>query len=472
MIAQIYQVAGTYTTRRWITAAIAFGLAIWALMLYAVSFADANAKAEQLLFNFIGLPTMFGAIGIVLHAKWQFVHPRSRLMPCFHRAHLVVIVALMAVVFVAMPTIAAVATQTPILGILACIFLAAALMTWAIHSARFELNLASMAVLFSMMFDSVNGIWFDRGEEFLVFRLAALAAGTSGLVAWLMRLVRMTEEGDDYNIPVQSQFGQSSRMEKSEARRFMVRMVSRSRITSWLTDWWHDKIARLKIMDEADRKRLFRYGLAAVPAPAMALFLVGMLLAIVWMQVVMTAKLGSRGRGGFDPWMMAAIQTSIFSLVVPAMVLQKVAMRLPRLSQELMFPLTRKSLVDGLFAAMRRETLWTTTLFCGIGLAVAMVSTSDVITPKNEAVVIATLIAIQPITLGGCFALALIKSGFGRIVAMLGAIYSIIPLAMAMASVGIFYSLYLSLAIDAAVFAFGLLTIRWAKRRWMQAEFG
>ncbi len=463
MTAQMAAALQTYLTRRVAMVVIALLSAVLLLMLWAAGMA--GSKAPLFAGNLIGLPIMGAVFFLVQQAKWQFVHPRARLMPHYAAPHLGVNAALLAISVGLYPIVASQMTGLPAFGIAAFSALFAALLAWGMQAIRQVWMLAAMAVFFSLMIPRFSGFWLGADASLAPLRLAALAAGWGGLAMWLYRLTEMTEEDEDYLIPVQSQFGQSSRMEKSEARRLAARMVSRAKLQSWFADSWLKQLAHFSARTDADRQWLLRFGMAPSPPVVRAVFFMVMMGSIVAVQAAMLGSMKNTHQ-------MIVVQLMIFSMVGPMFLTQFLAQRLGRLGQELLLPLSRESLVAGLLRSVTVEIVWILAAASLMIVVAAVVLTPEMLTPAKVTAALLAILSVQPLLVGASFGMGLMKSGMKRIVVCLLYLYATMGVAAGVVALGLYVSLIYAALLSLGVALLGWWSIRTARRKWLKAELG
>lgn len=468
MFDRLAQATNTYLTRHVAATVTALISALLVLLLWAASLSRGSTESAVLFgSNLVGLPVMGAAFLLAQHAKWQFVHPRARLMPHFAGAHLMMLGALVLLALGAYPLVASWALGAPPLGVAAFAALSGALFAWNMHTQRAVFMLPALATFFSVLIPQINGVWFAPHPAYFTFRAAALVAGWTGLGLWLWRLAHMTEEDDDYVIPVNAQTGRLSRMEKSEARRHAARMLSRGQLTAWITDRWHDRLSGYAATNDAQRRRLLRYGLAPTPAGTRIAFFLVLMTGIIAMQALMLSGAGVDNRGA-----MLGSQAGIFALIGPSIAGQLLAGRRARLAQELLLPMTRRSLVDGLLLVLAAETLQLILIALAVATAACAWLAPEVLTPLNAAAVTAAAAAVLPALVGSAFAIGLIESGVKRVVVMLVYLYAAAGAGAACVALSVYAGLPYGLAMCAVVAALGWMLIQHARGRWMAAEFG
>lgn len=146
--------------------------------------------------------------------------------------------------------------------------------------------------------------------------------------------------------------------------------------------------------------------------------------------------------------------------------------RREQLSRELMLPMTRRSLVDGLFRAVAIETTWAAFTSFVLVIIIASLVNPNYFSLTNIAAVGLATLTILPLLFGLSFSVGLATSVLARI---LGAILTIGFVATAFLVVMgacTHDEFLLGIIISICIAGFGLATIQFARSEWMNAEFG
>ncbi|MCA9239778.1 MAG: hypothetical protein KDA37_06250 [Planctomycetales bacterium] len=462
--ARLWQATRTYLTRGWAMVGLAAGGVLLALMLLAASMSAEAARSS--LPMLLGLPLMGISFFVVHHTKWQFVNPRARLTPYFAQSHLLLLGMLLVLSVLGYPLFVAVVTRQEPLGLIACAALLGGTLMWGTHSARPVWVLIGVAVFFSLALPQLNGLWLEPSPALTGLRALAFAAGWAALGLWLWRLSRMSEEDDDYTIPVQGQMSSGSRAETSEARRYMTQMLGRAVLQTRVTDAWHNRLAGQHATTDAARRRLLRYGLAPVPAGMRYTYLLGMMLAIVVLQVLIVGEPATKQGGG------VILQIGFFSFLGPLMSAQLLAMRRVRLAQELLLPLTRESLVRALLGGIVRDSLWMFLLSYAVMTGAAVFLAPELLTLPNALALSCAMLSALPLLVAVASYSGLVRSGMKRMLLMIGVMYLLMGSAGGVFALGYYGRPVEAAAAAAAVLMLGRLAYVAARRQWLNAEFG
>jgi hypothetical protein len=224
---QVTAVLLTYATRLAMQVLLGGGGIIYALAIFAMAM-DSQSTGESRLdsaYPLLMVPAGLIAYLLATHAKWQFVDPRARLLPRFAAPHLAVIAGSAVVGLIFLPSLAAIASRLSPLGFLAGTIVVASSLIWGIHANSRLATIVFMAMIFSAYSDDARLFLLMpvSVSRFFPLHLLLLVAGWTALAAWLVRLSRLHEEQDDYNIPVQAQSGSATRMERLQANRNILR---------------------------------------------------------------------------------------------------------------------------------------------------------------------------------------------------------------------------------------------------------
>lgn len=469
MIAQIteqwFAALHTYLTRRKATAVIGL-VSLVVLILLCLVGSSSSAAPPKLAAFFIGMPSMAIVLFLVQQAKWQFVHPRAKLMPHFAFAHLSVLGGLLLLSLGIYPVVASQLLGVSTLGIASFSILSGSISVWGMHLMRQSFNFAAIALFYSLYISKFSWIWIEPTPELVPIHIVAIAAGWIGIGLWLRRLARMTEEDDAYLIPVQAQFGQASRMEKSEARRTVALIFSRNKLRGWITDRWHDRLARITPQSNSERRGMLRYGMTPTPVFVRNIFLMGMMVSIAALISIMDIGLGPHKYFG------AIAQCSIFTLIGSMMISQLLATRRARLSQELLLPMTRQTLVDGLLHVSVIDCLQLICVSCITIAALTAWLIPEYLTPLNIAAMLLAILSVQPLLIGSGFRAGLITSGMERFSMMLLILYAAMAAAAGVFALSFFIGLVYGAILSVCIAAIGWKVIQSARQKWMNVELG
>jgi hypothetical protein len=457
----------TYATRRSMQWTVGLGGTFYLLMTIAQAM---SRRSPNDAYRGEGSSLAFMAMAIAYllasQAKWQFVDPRARLLPRFARPHLAVLLGLLFIGLFLMPLLTAIVARLSITGCLACMIALASSFLWAWQSNSGVWTLVGMALYFGMMSEKVRAFWLLPAsvEQYFPLHVAVLLAGWGAIVAWLARLARMTEEDDDYNIPIQAQSGSATRMERTQANRNLLRnKLSNGLWNGGPSDWWHDKLIGYQARSTSDRQRLFRYGFAPAPFEFsmfwMAAVMVAMALLLRW-QESNTAIPGGFNIGSLAPLV-------FIPAIMPG---QFLAMRRARMAQELLLPLSRAQFVDGILLEMARVTIVSLTALAVVGLGLVWLFPFDYPDTPKVLAAIAVVLAVQPYFFGANVYAALWTSAVARLGVMMLGVFPPMLACVGAISLLKYHGPTWPLVIAAMVLPLGLAVVAKARRKWLNAE--
>ena len=352
MLEQIKQVSLTYLTQRYLWWVLAFLslMGLPSLLMLAHSSSGPNSDAGQEMLFAIGMPMFTVLPFLVGQVKMQLGHSRARLMPQFFPAHLTVLGGILLTSFVLYPWLLADLSGAEPIGFIALAFAIGVPAIWGAQLNRFSAMLISLVVFYSLLTDWGLHWWIiDASSHRGVLAFIAVA-GVISVIAWLARLCELTEEMPDYQNVYMAMLARRTGSEAVEQRRVVAMQIGRNQLMARVGDWWFDRIGGYYGGSKAGLVRILRYGFAAAPVEVQGLF---MALTIVSIGIFFTkfsilAKAGANFGGMFF-----FIQ---FSMLMPAQTAgELLAQRRPRIAWEMLLPLSRAQLVNGLFAASARN---------------------------------------------------------------------------------------------------------------------
>jgi hypothetical protein len=182
---------------------------------------------------------------------------------------------------------------------------------------------------------------------------------------------------DDYQNTVHWRAARKSGCEVSEQRRIVAAQLRRSKVSSWISDAWLARVGGYHADKLPALARLLRYGFGQ-PAELQGL----MMGSWFFLATLFLAKFSFTGGGSsFGMLQFYAQMTMIF----PGMFAGEwLAQRRPRIGSELLLPLSRTRLIDGLLAA----TVWNVTAFwlvMSIGLVILIrITANDNVDPATS----------------------------------------------------------------------------------------
>lgn len=343
---QLKKVATIYLTHHWVMA----GIAAWLLLVTAPQLflgADSKKSAQdmaQQASTVLGMPIFFLSLMLVPQAKAQFAHARSRLTPDFAWPHVAILAALLLVLVIGFPLVAAGCFRVDPIGTIALAVAMSASAIWASHFNRMLGMVIALIVFCSTMTSAGTDWWLLRAESHPPALVVIVLAGVGLLVFWLWRLANLREEMDDYLTLTQWRTARKAGSEVPEQRRILAEAARRNKLAAWVTDAWHARLGGYHHGGLFHLARLLRYGFGQ-PAEIQAVFMAVMFAAIS----LFMARFSSSAKGpGFGAIYFYVIMATIFPGFLAG---EWLAQRRPRIAAELLLPLSRPQLFTGLFTA-------------------------------------------------------------------------------------------------------------------------
>ncbi len=359
MTPQLEQVAQTYLTRRSLWAVGAFALLSFGVAL-AVSILEPNEPIGAL--PIVGVAAAVTGYALGIHAKSQFGNPRARLLPGFNRPHIAVLAAILIAWCGVCPLVVALAGRWSLLGALAFSIAGTAAGIWAMHRPRAITIALAFVIFLSFGTPPTIDFWVRPASTPAVAaaRLAIFVIAWGSIAYWLHRLKVLGEEDVDYLRPALTQYGSRAQLAGQQASCASGRILVPGSWQSRLADFLHDAVSYVPATTIAARQRLLRDGLLASPLWVRAAGVAAIGLGLL----AITALLGmsfSVGAGLDLRHNTPMLGVMIFATA--AMGNGQLAIRRPRMSQELMLPLRRQDYFHGLFASSAQYALmiWITT---------------------------------------------------------------------------------------------------------------
>lgn len=464
MLRKVWQVCLTYLTWRW----------IWfvcgsAMFFVGVGLASNSSRAKNLNYPAaLGMPVFVGFAFLVAIAKWQFAHPRARLMSGYKAPHLFVFGTILIVLLVANPLLLSYRGGISVAGTLAFTLLLGGSYLWSVGFDRGWMVLPCMALFFSPYIPAGNHFWFSDEQPYRLAHAGLVIVGLTLVIGWLWRMAHLDEEMSDYQTNIKMGWLRPSRLESAELRKYEGRRAARKGLGSWLADRWHDRLHWPVLVPSEKRPsaktKLLRYGFTSIPPAQQALgvtcFVV--LFAMMMFQFKSWQK---------TPSLSVLAMPFFFAMVLPAGVtLFQFTRRRSRMAHELLYPLTRTEYIDGLLRAAGRQLLflWIATQVA-LGTAVKIGTTHLVEMTFPAFASYAFFAAAAQLVGFGCILwLARFTNGFVYIVGL----YFVVGIqALLFAAwrnpspLGTFLLLGLALAL-------GVALIMHSRRLWLRAELG
>jgi hypothetical protein len=454
----------TYVTHRywwWIGG----GLSLFAVLIVLLTGPTRRGTNESSA-AVVVFPMLFLNLFLVSQAKSQFAHARARLMPGFQTAHLFVLGSMLAVLYGLLPLAVALRTGDEPLGILALAGAIGASMVWGTHLNRFWPTMIGLAIFYSMLSPWGRNFWINEAAFYRPIHAVIFFTSSVLVASWLWRLAHINEEMDDYQNTLVAMLARRTGSEAIEQRRIVATQVTRSRLFAWVGDWWHAQLGGYYGGNPAGLARLLRYGFAAVP-----LEVNGLIFALMAFCMIVGFKqfdfLG-RNPGSISGFFLV-VQ---FGVLMPGQLAGEIlAQRRPRIASELLLPISRGQLIDGLFAAIIRNTgaMW---LIVHVAIGLALLLTETQIAPWTIVVFVLLSLATTVAVMGVCMRTSIWPSLFKRISISLLAWLVLLPPIMAWGAMREKQYAALFLVLAALLIAVGLILVERARRAWLALELG
>lgn len=464
---QIKQVLLTYFTHRvwwWLGGLACLASIPWLMVLFSSGHShrpnDFNGA-----YLIIGIPQFTLLMFLVGQAKTQFAHSRARLVPGFMPAHLLALGAILVATYWLFPLLLTRSLGVSLLGLMAFSLAMGAPALWGAQLNRFSLSFVSLAVSYTIFAEWGQRFWIVDAPIYRNVHLAIVLMGIVAVSAWLWRLSHLTEEDEDYLNVMHPMLARRTGSEAVEQRRVVATMVRRNWLMSHVSDWWYGRIKGYYGGSPSDLARLLRYGSSAVPAEVNGLFFV--LMAVCMVIVFKQFDFFPQNAATFG----SAFFLIQFGVLMPATIAgEQMAQRRPRIANELLLPLSRTQLIDGLFAVSIRTSamLW---LMMHVTLGLALAITDQPVTLRKAVVFVILSATTMLAAMGMSLRFSVWPSQGKRLCVMIISLLALLPPLFACAATQdpAYDLVFIALAaVLAAVGLWGLKSARWA---WLELEF-
>jgi len=361
---QVQQVAIVYATSRgnwgWIGPCLLF-LVLWIVLLDdSQERSDGKLTTDWMILLLFNAPY---AAFVYDQIRQQFMHPRAKLLPNFYAAHWIVAFAICVLIGFLLPTAVALLSNTSLLPMyaIASIVSAVSMLLLVFPSAYWVFLIA----FFGSQFLGYDPLRLEFVESPAICA-SIVAVAWLGLVVCGYWIATLGEDDSAYQHAVNStrkveadgSDGQTQEQFKKYAR------------WSFLSDRWQSGVGGFHQFRRWRIIRLLRYGFWAKPIEVEAVgYALLMTVAVAW--------LVPKTDDAYD----LTCSTDYVYLIVPALfaALAPIAvagsamgLRVPRLKNEILFPLTRHQLFDDLLLATAWYSLLIWLLGCLSGMAILL----------------------------------------------------------------------------------------------------
>jgi hypothetical protein len=411
MAERIKQVAITYTTHRYILVGgiVAFVVVV-VPNLIAASHAQPPTGAVIPLVAAIGMPLMFLLPFLVGHIKSQFSHSRARLLPNFAAPHLTILAAVLVLSLWIYPLFVAWYAHIDPVALVAITTAIAVPVIWGLQLQRTSLFFVGLIVFLSLYTERAQQWWFVDTAAHRPIQATIAALGAALLAAWLRRLSQLNEEMDDYGTTMQWRVARPGGGEAIEQRRLAANQVRRSPLITWINDAWFARLpAGPTTRSTFQLAQLLRYGFGSWPVAISALFMTACMTATALFMFEF-ALVGHDSDVGMLNFML------FFAIIMPGFQAgEALAQRRRRVSSELLLPMSRPQLIDGLFTASAHNMIVYWLIMNAGFLLVAWHILGDRLTLEAAAMYVLLSLATAFVTLGLSTRIAVWRSQFLRL---------------------------------------------------------
>jgi hypothetical protein len=263
------------------------------------------------------------------------------------------------------------------------------------HTLRFVGFFVAIGVVFWAAKDNAATEWWALPNNDLVLaRSLIVLGGLAASAAWLWRLTQLREESADYLTTVTSPANKTSHFAGGgQCRPITWSFVHLAPVANEFVDKrWHGRLTDFDAGSFRGRMRLLEYGVGAWPVQLSALAFAGyFVLQGITLGVLMPHSM----RGTVH-----AMMAFMLLLGLCATPWTKFKNHRPQMVRELMFPITRRQLIDGLFATLARQAAVTWIASCAAALLVVALLPYEATTWTAVGTLLLYATSIQVITFG------------------------------------------------------------------------
>jgi hypothetical protein len=231
-----------------------------------------------------------------------------------------------------------------------------------------------------------------------------------------------------------------------------------------LSDWWYSQIGGYYGGGRAGLERLLRYGFSAVPIETQGLFfaVMAICISVFFMQFSFIREGGGVGMAFF------VLQ---FGVLMPGQLAGEfLAQRRPRIAYEMLLPVSRTQLVDGLLAVSIQNTarMW---LIMHVTLGIGLVIIEQPVTLRTAVVFLLLSATVTGAETGVSLRVSMWPSMAKRMLVSALAWVVLLPPLVVWAVNSKKLDAWPFILIAAALVAAGFWALRAARRAWMNLEF-
>ena len=334
---------------------------------------------------------------------------------------------------------------------------------WGAQLNRFSAMLISLLVFYSLLTDWGLHWWIIDASSHRGTLALIVVVGVALVIAWLVRLCELKEEMPDYQNVYALMLARRTGSEAIEQRRIVAAQVGRNALMTRVGDWWFERIGGYFGGSKAGLARILRYGYSPNPIEVQGLFMAMMIIlgGIFFTKFSILAKnFGS---------MFFFIQ---FSVLMPAQAAgELLAQRRPRMAWEMLLPLSRSQLIDGLFAAAARNAfvMW---FMMNAAFAVVVSLQDKPVSLETISMFLLMSFSTMFASMGIALRVATWPSMAKRMALLIpGCIIFLIPIAL-------WWNLHEKsgdwpfVIVATVIIGFGMAMIDVARRKWLELELG
>lgn len=357
---QVWMTYYTYLTQTWVMCLlVVFALNLIMLVpLTSTLAADSSHPTfGQPLQLACGAGSLLLTYWLVTMAKWHYSHPGARLIPGYQRAHSRLLLALLVAYFVLHPLGIAWFGGFPAWNMMAFMIAIAAVAAWFTFERNSVLSWLPLLLYFSVYTPWGEAFWAATDTGPMTLKLAILFVGWTVMLTWMWRLPKLEFETPEYGQGGWELLNVSSRWWQRRQEKQAAAKLSRGALKARIVDHWHDRISNPVYDSRRTSNWLLRYGFDEFPIVyrvARSVAALGLLvLFTLTLNTVFLSRAGSTGELSFHGlW---------YFLIIPVFMpgpsaSMKMEERRRQLKNELLYPMSRQEMIDGLFRSLSIES--------------------------------------------------------------------------------------------------------------------
>lgn len=349
----------TYLTQTWVMVAwyvLALLFVILMPLLSILAAESFGSAFDQNLQVSSGGWTILFTSWLVMMAKWHYFHPGARLIPGYRHPHMRLLLVLLFAGFGIYPLVIAWFGGFSGWNMMAFMIAIAAGVAWYSSERVSMVSWLPFLLYFASYTPWGEEFWASTGTGLLTLKIAILFVGWTVMLTWVCRLPEFELETPEYGqqgwelLNVSPRWWQQRQEEQAAAKQ------SRGTMNSKIVDYWHDRISKPVHDSRKKSSWLLRYGFDDLPTIyRVAKSVVTLACMLLFMQIFSRVYLESEASTEES-----SFQFLWFFLLCPVFVpgasaSMKMADRRRLLKNELLFPMTRQQMIQGLFRSLTIE---------------------------------------------------------------------------------------------------------------------